>query len=92
MKSSGLSTRYVLKLWAIGVGIGAIATAIGYSILSNASPPIISISISFAAGAIIVMLAESMIPEAFSQGGIIKGLALIAGFLVAVVLTKIQGD
>ena len=55
---------------------------IGYSILSNTSPTIISMSIAFAAGAILVMLAESMIPEAFKRGGFTKGLALLAGFLI----------
>ena len=65
MKSAGLSRRYILILWSVAVGIGTISTAIGYSVLSTASPTIISISIAFAAGAILVMLGESMIPEAF---------------------------
>jgi zinc transporter, ZIP family len=90
MKSSGLSSKYVLALWSIGVGCAAVATTIGYTVLSNTSPPVISISIAFAAGAIIVMLAESMIPEAFERGGITKGIALLGGFLVAVFLTKMQ--
>jgi zinc transporter, ZIP family len=92
MKSSGLSSKYVLVLWSIGVGVAAVATTMGYGILSNASPPIISISIAFAAGAIIVMLAESMIPEAFERGGVRKGLALLGGFLIAAFLTMVQGE
>jgi zinc transporter, ZIP family len=91
MRSGGLSTKYVLVLWSIGVAIGTVSTTIGYGILSYASPSVISISIAFAAGAIIVMLAESMIPEAFKGGGIAKGLALLGGFLVAAILTKVQG-
>jgi len=91
MKSSGLSRRYILVLWSVAVAIGTLATTMGYSVLSNASPPIISISIAFAAGAILVMLGESMIPEAFKRESFGKGLALLAGFLIAVILTKAQG-
>lgn len=68
MKSSGLGTKQILVLWSIAVIIGTLSTAIGYSILSYASPSIRSISIAFAAGAILVMLADTMIPGAFKQG------------------------
>lgn len=91
MKSAGLSKKYILILWSVAVVIGTLSTVIGYSILSNASPPIISISIAFAAGAILVMLGESMIPEAFKRESFGKGVALLAGFLIAVILTKVQG-
>jgi zinc transporter, ZIP family len=89
MKSNGRSTKYVLALWSIAVIIGTISTAIGFDVLSKASPFAISISISFAAGAILVMLAESMIPEAFEEGGSKIGLAAMAGFVIAFVLGRI---
>jgi ZIP family zinc transporter len=91
MKSSGQNAKHILALWSVAVILSTVATTIGYSVLSYASPPIISISIAFAAGAILVMLAEHMIPEAFKQGGLIKGIALLAGFQIAVVLTALQG-
>jgi ZIP family zinc transporter len=91
MKVSGLSRKHILILWSVAVVIGTISTTIGYSILSNTSPAIISISIAFAAGAILVMLGESMIPEAFKKEGFGKGLALLAGFLIALILISLQG-
>jgi len=91
MRSAGLGRRYILILWSVTVLIGTVSTTIGYSVLSNASPPIISISIAFAAGAILVMLGESMIPEAFRRESFGKGVALLAGFVIAVLLTKAQG-
>lgn len=91
LKSSGLSRKYIIVLWSVAIVIGTIATTIGYGILSNASPPVISISIAFAAGAILVMLGESMIPEAFKKEGIGKGMALLGGFLIATILIKMQG-
>lgn len=91
LKSSGLSTKRIYGLWCIALVIGTVSTIIGYTVLSYASPPIISISIAFAAGAILVMLANSMIPEAFKEGGILKGIAILTGFTVAAILVKAQG-
>jgi ZIP family zinc transporter len=75
----------------MAVVIGTISTAIGFAVLSKTSPAIISIAISFAAGAILVMLAESMIPEAFEEGRSRIGLAAMTGFAVAFILRRIGG-
>jgi ZIP family zinc transporter len=91
MESAGLRRKNILILWSVAVVIGTLSTTIGYSILSTASPPIISISIAFAAGAILVMLGETMIPEAFRKESFGKGVALLVGFVIAVFLTKAQG-
>ena len=91
MKVSGLSRKYILLLWSAAVIIGTFSTTIGYSVLSNTSPAIISISIAFAAGAILVMLGETMIPEAFKKEGFGIGLALLTGFLIALILTIARG-
>jgi zinc transporter, ZIP family len=91
MKSNGRSKKYILMLWSIAVIIGTISTAIGFAVLSKTSPFVISVAISFAAGAILVMLAESMIPEAFEEGGSKTGLAAMAGFTIAFVLGRLGG-
>jgi zinc transporter, ZIP family len=91
MKSNGRTKKYILVLWSIAVIIGTISTAIGFAVLSKASPFVISIAISFAAGAILVMLAESMIPEAFEEGGSKIGLAAMAGFAIAFVFGRLGG-
>lgn len=91
MKSNGRSKKYILMLWSIAVVIGTVSTAIGFAVLSKASPFVISVAISFAAGAILVMLAESMIPEAFEEGGSKIGLAAMAGFAVAFILGRLGG-
>jgi zinc transporter, ZIP family len=91
MKANGRDKKYILTLWSIAVIIGTISTAIGFTVLSKASPFVISVAISFAAGAILVMLAESMIPEAFEEGGSRIGLAAMAGFAIAFVLGRLGG-
>jgi len=70
MKNNGKSITKILLLWLIVVAIGTISSAIGFSILANINnKDIVSIALSYASGAILVMLAESMIPEAFEEGG-----------------------
>jgi zinc transporter ZupT len=60
------------------------------SILVNVNnKDIVSIALSYASGVILVMLAESMIPEAFEEGGSKLGLAAMAGFVVAFVLGRL---
>lgn len=87
MKNTGKSITKILLLWLIVVAIGTISSAIGFSILANVNnKDIISIALSYTSGAILVMLTESMIPEAFEEGGSKIGLAAMAGFVVAFVL------
>jgi ZIP family zinc transporter len=91
MLQNGKSRKHVIGLWLIAVVIGTASTAIGYSILSKADSSIVSIAISFAAGAILVMLAESMMPEAYEEGGMKVGIATMIGFGIAFILGKISG-
>jgi zinc transporter, ZIP family len=88
MKINGKSRKQVIILWSIAVFISTISSVIG-KVLYNTSPFLISIAISFAAGAILVMLAESMIPEAYEEGGIKIGIATMIGFVIAFVLGKL---
>ena len=91
MKNNGKSTKKILLLWTVVVAIGTISSAIGFSVLANVNKDIVSVALSYASGAILVMLAESMIPEAFEEGGSKIGLATMAGFAVAFVLGRVGG-
>src|ERR687885_265550 len=91
MKSNGKSTKQILLLWAVVVAIGTVASAIGFSVLANVNKDIVAIALSYASGAILVMLLESMIPEAFEEGGSKIGMATMAGFAVAFVLGRLGG-
>ena len=44
---------------------------------------------SFASGAILAMLADSMMPEAYEDGGFLIGFLTMLGFLTAFILSKI---
>ncbi len=87
MQKAGHSARYVLTLWTAVVGISTLAAALGYELLGGASPSIVAAIQAFAAGAILTMLADTMMPEAFEHGGSVVGLVTVLGFSAAFLLS-----
>jgi zinc transporter, ZIP family len=71
MKANGGSKKYIVALWSIPVVIGIISSVGGFTFLSNTSSSTISIAVSFAAGEILVMLAESMMQETHAEDEIV---------------------
>jgi ZIP family zinc transporter len=86
MKRSGRSSRYVYTLWTGNMLISGIAAAAGYQLLDTAVPAAPATILAFAAGGVLAMLAESMIPEAFADAqpfiGLITGLGFLVAFLI----------
>jgi len=87
MKKTGRSRKYILKTWGIIAVINVVASAIGFSVISQLGNDVISMALGIAGGAILAMLAETMMPEAFENGGHHISLATVAGFLVAFILS-----
>ena len=89
MRASGRSLRYIFSVW-IGIAlISGIAAMLGNVLLAGASPELIAAVTAVAAGAILAMLVDTMIPEATEDTHEYSGLIAVAGFLVAFVLTKL---
>ena len=86
LRAAGVADRRILQLWtALTVTCAAVAGA-GY-LLATSLPLDGLYAQSFAAGAVLTMLADSMMPEAFEHGGPTVGLVTVLGFLVAGALT-----
>jgi ZIP family zinc transporter len=91
MKKAGRSATYVFGVWtAIAVASG-LAALLGYLALGGASPQVTSVITAVAAGAILTMLADTMIPEAFEEAHVLTGLITTAGFLVAFAINRTGG-
>ncbi|MGV9820237.1 ZIP family metal transporter [Nocardia xishanensis] len=73
-------------LWAATGAVLVLVTVLGNSLADNLSPTHISTVQAFAGGATIAVLADSLMPEAYREGGWWVGMATAAGFLVAFVL------
>jgi ZIP family zinc transporter len=90
LEKAGYSRRRIFFLWSSLVIAAAVAAAVGYAIASNVSAATGWYISSFAAGAMLTMLANTMIPEAFEHGGSWVGLMTVIGFLVAAILSVVD--
>lgn len=84
--AGGFTRLRVVGVWATVAVASAIAAGLGFALLDAAPLSLIVGMQAFAAGAILAMLAESMIPEAYEIGGRPVGLATALGFAVAAYL------
>ena len=66
-----------------------LAAIVGYTVFDSFSPEIIAGTTALAAGAIMAMLVDTMIPEAFEETHDLAGLITVLGFLVAFALSKL---
>ena len=91
MKEAGRSARYVFGVWS-GIAVAsALSAALGYLLLGGANPETIAVITSIAAGAILTMIADTMIPEAFERTHIATGLITTLGFLTAFTISRLGG-
>lgn len=91
MKASGRSVGYILGLWGIVTLASTIAAALGFAVLGGASDLLIAATQAFAAGAILTMLSDTMIPEAVEHAGAWVGLVTVFGFGCAFLLSVAGG-
>ena len=89
MKKSGRSAGYIFGVWGGIAVLSGIASLIGYQVFRGFSDQVIAATTGVAAGAILAMLVDTMIPEAFETAHEYAGLITVAGFLVAYLLTKL---
>jgi zinc transporter, ZIP family len=87
---AGRNTTRIIRFWvlvAIGFGVTSLA---GYVVLDTASPRTIAIVLAFAGGAVLTMLANTMMPEALHHGGKLAGFVTTVGFALAFAISAAQ--
>ena len=86
-RAAGRPTGATLRLWAGVAAVSTLATVVGYAVLDGASGNLIAGIEGFAAGALIVMLVDTMIPDATRRAGGTTGLFTTLGFAVAALIS-----
>jgi len=81
--TSGWKKSRILWMWIAIALISGLASLAGYGLFQNSSPDTVAFVLAFAAGAILTMLADAMMPEAFEHGGKLAGVVTTLGFAVA---------
>jgi ZIP family zinc transporter len=82
LRDAGYRTRTITLMWAALTAACAVVAGLGY-LLAGATHVTGVYSQAFGAGAVLTMLADSMMPEAFRHGGTMVGLYTVFGFLLA---------
>ncbi|MEU2587259.1 ZIP family zinc transporter [Streptomyces avermitilis] len=87
MKTAGRTKGYVFGVWAAIAAASTVAAVLGYTVVGSFSPAVIAAVTAVAAGAILAMIADTMIPEAFDDAHLAIGLITVSGFLVSFALS-----
>lgn len=90
MRAGGERAIAIVRLWG-GVAVAcALASVVGYAVADSASPNLVGGVDGFAAGALLVMLVDAMIPEAVERSGRVAGLVTTLGFAIAAGLSALS--
>ena len=86
LAASGWSRARIIWLWVAITVVSGIASLVGYVAFQNAGGDAVAFVLAFAGGAILTMLADTMMPEAYEHGGKLVGVVTTLGFVVAFVI------
>ncbi len=91
MADAGASRRRILVIWAAITALCALSTPGGFALAGAAGPAFQALIDGFAAGALLVMLVDEMIPQARRMAGDTAGLLTVLGFAVGAGLSAVSG-
>jgi zinc transporter, ZIP family len=89
LKVAGWPLRRVVVMWLAVVAVSALAAVGGYVLLDPASGETGALVQAFAAGALLAMLADTLLPEAYEVEGVLTGPLVVTGFAVSLALSAI---
>jgi ZIP family zinc transporter len=88
--ASGWSSARIIRLWSAVALVSGLSSLAGYALFGDASGLVVAFVLAFAGGAVLTMLADTMMPEAFTHAGPLVGLFTTAGFALAFALHMIE--
>jgi zinc transporter, ZIP family len=88
--AGGWTRGRIMGLWTLVALVSGLASLLGYTVFDSAGPEALAFVLAFAGGAILTMLADTMMPEAFEHGGKLVGLVTTLGFGLAFALTMLE--
>jgi ZIP family zinc transporter len=87
LKAAGWPQGRVVAMWSVVVLVSALAAATGYAVLDPASSRTGALVEAFAGGALLAMLADTLLPEAYAVEGVLTGTLVVIGFAVSLALS-----
>lgn len=90
MKEQGFSIPKILIMWSSIMLITGILAAIGSLLFTNVPDNLVSLVGAMATGAMLTVISETMLPEAYAKGGTIVGMSTLLGFLSIIVINNLD--
>jgi len=88
MREQGRSRAFAIAVWSATAVLLAVAVVVGKIALSGASEKTVSVLLSFAGGAVLASLADTLMPDAYREGGPLVAFATAAGFLLSFLVAE----
>jgi ZIP family zinc transporter len=89
LKAAGWPRGRVVLMWLAVVAVSALSAAAGYLLLDPSSGRTGALVQAFAAGALLAMLADTLLPEAYKVEGVLTGPLVVVGFAASLALSAI---
>ena len=89
MRQQGRSRRFAIGVWSVPAILLAAAVVLGNVALSSAGEGTLAILLSFAGGAVLASLADTLMPDAYREGGKWVAFATAAGFLLSFLIAEV---
>jgi len=90
LAAAGWKRSRIYGLWVLVAAVSGLASLAGFAFFDGASSNTIGFVLAFAGGAILTMLAETMMPEAFEQSGRLVGICTTLGFALAFAISTLE--
>jgi ZIP family zinc transporter len=89
LRIAGWPRARVVRMWLIVIAVAALSAALGYALLDPASGRSGAFAQGFAAGALLAMVADTLLPEAYEVEGVSTGALVAVGFAISLMLSAI---
>jgi ZIP family zinc transporter len=89
LRVAGWARRRVMTMWLIVVAVSAVSAAAGYALLDPDGSRSAALIEAFAAGALLAMVADTLLPEAFAVEGVYTGTLVTIGFAISLMLAAV---
>ena len=89
MRDQGRTRGFAIAVWTVTAVILAGAVVVGTAVLSGTSEKSLSVLLSFAGGAVLASLADTLMPAAYQVGGKSVAFATATGFFVSFAISEL---
>ncbi len=89
MREEGRSEGFVILIWALTALLLAASVVLGHAVLLGADERLLSVFLAFAGGAVLASLADTLMPDAYREGGSLIAFATAAGFFLSFMIEKV---